>query len=44
LPFEVAKPEQIIVPLRKQGFVLENLTTVGDGWGCNQYVFRRTSQ
>ncbi len=44
LPFEVARPEQIIVPLRKQGFVLENLTTVGDGWGCNQYVFRRSGQ
>lgn len=41
LPFEVATPEQIIVPLRKKGFVLENLTTVGNGWGCNQYVFRR---
>jgi len=41
MPFEVAKPEQIIVPLRKQGFVLENLSTVGSGWGCNEYVFRR---
>ncbi len=41
LPFEVATPEQIIVPLRKQGFVLENLKTVGNGWGCNEFVFRR---
>lgn len=41
MPFEVATPEQIILPLRKQGFVLENLKTVGSGWGCNEYVFRR---
>ena len=39
LPFEVAKPEQIVIPLRKRGFVLENLKTVGNGWGCNEYVF-----
>ena len=42
LPFEVAKPEQIIVPLRSCGFTIENLRTVGGGWGCNEYVFRRT--
>lgn len=41
LPFEVASPETIIMPLRKQGFILENLRTVGSGWGCNEYVFRR---
>lgn len=41
LPFEVAKPEQIIVPLRARGFVLENLKTVGSGWGCNEYRFTR---
>lgn len=41
LPFEVATPEAIIMPLRKKGFVLENLRTVGSGWGCNEYVFQR---
>ncbi|MEM1069518.1 MAG: class I SAM-dependent methyltransferase [Planctomycetota bacterium] len=41
LPFEVAKPEQVIVPLRRSGFVLENLITVGNGWGCNEYLFSR---
>jgi 2-polyprenyl-3-methyl-5-hydroxy-6-metoxy-1,4-benzoquinol methylase len=41
LPFEVATPEQIILPLRRQGFVLENLKTVGNGWGCNEYVFQK---
>tara|TARA_R110002049_G_scaffold50370_1_gene142940 strand:+ start:30721 stop:31539 length:819 start_codon:yes stop_codon:yes gene_type:complete len=41
LPFEVATPEGIILPLRRRGFVLENLRTVGSGWGCNEFVFRR---
>ncbi len=41
LPFEVATPERIILPLRRRGFVLENLKTVGNGWGCNEYVFSR---
>ena len=41
LPFEVAKPEEIIVPLAQRGYVLENLKTVGNGWGCNEYVFYR---
>jgi 2-polyprenyl-3-methyl-5-hydroxy-6-metoxy-1,4-benzoquinol methylase len=44
LPFEVATPEQIIVPLREQGLVLENLKTVGNGWGCNEYVFKKLAQ
>lgn len=42
LPFEVATPEQIIMPLLERGFRLTNLTTVGNGWGCNQYVFQRS--
>jgi 2-polyprenyl-3-methyl-5-hydroxy-6-metoxy-1,4-benzoquinol methylase len=42
LPFEVAKPERIIIPLRREGFVLHNLTTNAGGWGCNQYVLLRT--
>ncbi|MCO8121862.1 class I SAM-dependent methyltransferase [Stieleria sp. TO1_6] len=41
LPFEVAKPETILVPLAAQGLSLVNLTTVGNGWGCNEYVLRR---
>ena len=40
LPFEVATPERVIVPLRQRDFWLENLKTVGNGWGCNEYVFR----
>ena len=41
LPFEVAKPEDVIVPLAGKGFHLVNLATVGNGWGCNEYVFRK---
>jgi 2-polyprenyl-6-hydroxyphenyl methylase/3-demethylubiquinone-9 3-methyltransferase len=40
-PFQVAKPEAVILPLRARGFVLDNLVTCGSGHGCNQYVFRR---
>ena len=42
LPFEVAKPEQVILPLIKKDFDLTNLITCGGGSGCNQYVFKRT--
>lgn len=41
LPFDVATPEAIILPMRRKGFALEHLRTVGSGWGCNEYVFRR---
>ena len=41
LPFEVATPEQIIVPQIDNGFDLINLTTVGSGWGCNEFTFIR---
>ena len=41
LPFEVARPEDVILPLRAAGFTLEGLATVGGGWGCNEYVLRR---
>lgn len=40
LPFEVAKPEEIIIPLINENFVLANLTTNRGGLGCNQYVFK----
>lgn len=41
MPFEVAKPEAVIVPLARRGFSLQNLKTVGNGWGCNEFVFRK---
>jgi len=43
LPFEVARPEQIILPQHQRGCVLQNLTTCGGGWGCNQYVFKKAA-
>lgn len=42
LPFEVATPEEIIVPLQKQGFILQNITTSAGGLACNQYVFKKS--
>lgn len=44
LPFEVATPEHVIVPLSRKGFLIENLKTVGNGWGCNEFVFRRRTE
>jgi 2-polyprenyl-6-hydroxyphenyl methylase/3-demethylubiquinone-9 3-methyltransferase len=39
LPFEVAKPEQVLDFLRPKGYELTRLKTVGGGLGNNQYVF-----
>ncbi len=41
LPFEVAKPEQVLDALRPQGFELVRMKTVMHGWGCNEYVLHR---
>ena len=43
LPFEVATPDQIINLLCQTDFLLQRIKTVGNGWGCNEYVFRRLS-
>lgn len=40
-PFEVAKPEEVFDFCHERGLELEKLTTVGNGLGCNQFVFRR---
>ncbi len=39
-PFEVSKPEEIIVPLAEEGFILKNLKTCGGGKGCNEFIFQ----
>ena len=39
-PFEVAKPEEIILPLNRRGYELANLVTCGGTSGCVEYVFR----
>lgn len=41
LPFEVAKPEQILDFCRPKGFRLERLVTCAGGHGCNEFVFTR---
>lgn len=43
-PFEVSSPDDIINPLAERGFYLVRLRTVGGGWGCNEYVFRKTDE
>lgn len=42
-PFEVASPEEIVNPLVNSGFSLLKLKTVGHGWGCNEYLFQKSS-
>jgi 2-polyprenyl-3-methyl-5-hydroxy-6-metoxy-1,4-benzoquinol methylase len=42
-PFETAKPEEIFDFYRARGFSLDRLITCGGGHGCNQFVFRRSS-
>lgn len=42
LPFEVARPEEVLEFCRERGFDLERLRTCAGRHGCNQYVFRRT--
>lgn len=42
LPFEVAKPEQVIMHVQSQGFRLTGLKTCGGRSGCNEFVFVRS--
>lgn len=42
LPFEVAKPEQILDIFRDKGFYLARLKTCGGRLGCNEYLFERS--
>ena len=41
LPFEVARPEQVLERLRERGFTLLRMRTCGGSHGCNEFVFRR---
>jgi 2-polyprenyl-6-hydroxyphenyl methylase/3-demethylubiquinone-9 3-methyltransferase len=40
-PFEVAKPDDIIEFYLSKNLELHRLKTVGSGYGCNEYVFRK---
>jgi 2-polyprenyl-6-hydroxyphenyl methylase/3-demethylubiquinone-9 3-methyltransferase len=41
LPFEVARPEQVIFFLKERGFDLRGLNTCAGEIGCNEFAFRR---
>ena len=43
-PFEVAKPEDVFEFCSGRGFTLAKLQTCGGRLGCNQFVFRKTSE
>jgi len=43
LPFEVARPEEVLDHLRPRGFELVRLKTCLGGYGCNELVFRRSN-
>ena len=43
-PFEVAAPDDIIMPLLREGFELRNLVSRTTGHGCSEYVFERTAE
>ncbi|MEP6573377.1 MAG: class I SAM-dependent methyltransferase [Gemmatimonadota bacterium] len=41
LPFEVAKPEQIVSFYRQRGYELHRMITCAGRHGCNEFVFRK---
>ena len=41
-PFEVAKPEKVLLFLKQRGFVLDGIKTCAGGHGCNEFLFVRT--
>lgn len=44
LPFEVARPEEILDFYRNRGFQLTRMRTCAGGHGCNEFVFRSSGQ
>jgi len=42
LPFQVATPDAIVGFLRDRGFDAVKVRAVGKGWGCNEFLFRRS--
>lgn len=42
-PFEVATPEAVIRFYRERGYIVDNLWTVRNRQGCNEFVFRNLS-
>ena len=44
LPFEVARPDEVVAYCARRGFEPRSVTTQGRGHGCNEFVFRRARQ
>lgn len=44
LPFEVARPEELLEFCRQRGFELTRLKTCAGGIGCNEFVFERRAR
>ena len=44
LPFEVAKPEEIFDFFTERNFALKRLKTCGGGIGCNEFVFKKSTE
>ena len=42
-PFQVTQPSQVISFILNHGFILEKSKLVGNGLGCNEYLFRNGS-
>lgn len=42
-PFEVARPEAVLAFFRAREFTLERMTTVDSRHGCNEYIYRCSS-
>lgn len=43
LPFQTATPAAVQQQLAVHGFTLVKYESVGQGWGCNEFVFRKTT-
>lgn len=43
LPFEVARPEEVVHFCQARGFSLHRLKTCGGSHACNEFVFRRSA-
>ena len=40
-PFEVSEPTKIVNFFESHGFIVQKVVTVGNKWGCNEYLFKK---
>jgi 2-polyprenyl-6-hydroxyphenyl methylase/3-demethylubiquinone-9 3-methyltransferase len=43
-PFEVARPRDVIGFYEGKGFSLVKMNACGKGYGCNEFIFKRTKK